>query len=185
MSSRESNSRQGRPKQKCTTSLKCRLTAWRACSGWVTKPVALLPAPPRHRLRLKLRAEMRRMTGRPKRRRSGAAPQRGEQLLVLVLLFKFYAHQHQAVYVAVMQTPTICTAAVKSDLLLQPQFWPIPLTWGAAPPGPVTLMALVRPSGPASISYSTSSPSRRLRNPSAWMLLCGISRRQAEYKNRI
>lgn len=45
-------------------------------------------------------------------------------------------------------------------------------TNGGAPPGPVTLTALVRPSGPSSMSYSTSSPSRRLRKPSTWMLDC-------------
>jgi hypothetical protein len=44
-------------------------------------------------------------------------------------------------------------------------------TKGAAPEGPVTLMAFVRPSGPSSTSYSTSSPSRRLRKPSTWMLV--------------
>jgi hypothetical protein len=48
-----------------------------------------------------------------------------------------------------------------------------PRTSGAAPDGPVTLMAFVRPSGPSSTSYSTSSPSRRLRKPSTWMLVCG------------
>lgn len=37
------------------------------------------------------------------------------------------------------------------------------LTRGAAPPGPVTATALVRPSSPDSTLNSTSSPSRRLR----------------------
>eukprot|EP00983_Pelagomonas_calceolata_P006789 221625-Pelagomonas_calceolata.AAC.5 len=45
-------------------------------------------------------------------------------------------------------------------------------TCGGLPLGPVTLMALVRPSGLVSVSYSTLSPSRKDLNPSEAMLLC-------------
>jgi len=45
-------------------------------------------------------------------------------------------------------------------------------TWGGLPPGPDTLMALVRPSGLVSVSYSTVSPSRKDLKPSDEMLLC-------------
>ena len=47
------------------------------------------------------------------------------------------------------------------------------LTWGLAPPGPVTSTARRRPSLPCSAMNSTGSPSRRLRKPSVRMLVCG------------
>ena len=44
---------------------------------------------------------------------------------------------------------------------------------GGAPFGPVTCVALVRPSSPDSMKNSTCSPSARLRKPSVMMLVCG------------
>lgn len=45
-------------------------------------------------------------------------------------------------------------------------------TWGLAPPGPVTSMALGRPSSDWSTTNSTCSPSASERKPSVTMLVC-------------